>query len=105
MGRKYLECLVGKLQYMHLAVPGAVGGLFHIQRVLNQGGVDQAWISLAFHHKLADWKAIVLQAVSSLTHLAEIVRWKLTHIGLCDMSGLGVGGAWIDPDRMGNNLV
>ena len=38
MVRKDLECLVGKLRSMHLAVPGAVGSLFHIQRVLNQGG-------------------------------------------------------------------
>ena len=40
MGRKDLERLVGKLRFMPLAVPGAVAHLFHIQRVLNQGGVD-----------------------------------------------------------------
>ena len=38
MGRKDLERLVGKLRSMHLAVPGAVAHLFHIQRALNQGG-------------------------------------------------------------------
>ena len=32
-----------------LAVPGAVAHLFHIQRALNQGGVDQAWLSPDFH--------------------------------------------------------
>ena len=42
MDRKDLERLVGKLRSMHLAVPGAVAHLFHIQRALNQGGVDQA---------------------------------------------------------------
>ena len=42
MGRKDLEHLVGKLRSMHLAVPGAVSHLFHIQRALNQGGVDRA---------------------------------------------------------------
>ena len=42
MGRKDLERLVGKHRYMHLAVPGAVALLFHIQRTLNQGGVDRA---------------------------------------------------------------
>ena len=41
MGRKDLERLVGKLRSMHLAVPGAVAHLFHIQWALNQGGVDQ----------------------------------------------------------------
>ena len=92
MGRKYLERLVEKLRSMYLAVPGAVGGLFHIQRALNQGGVDQAWISLAFHLKLADWKALVLQAAPRTTHLAEIVSglplqacgWE----GACPSSGV-----------------
>ena len=42
MVRKGLERLVGKLRSMHLAVPGAVSHLFHIQRTLNQGGVDRA---------------------------------------------------------------
>ena len=45
MGRKYLERLVGKLRSIHLAVPGAVAHLFHIQRALDQGRVDQAWLS------------------------------------------------------------
>ena len=34
MGRKELESLVGKLFSMHLAVPGAVAHLYHIQRAL-----------------------------------------------------------------------
>ena len=42
MGQKDLERLVGKLFSMNLAVPGAVDHLFHIQRALNQGGMDQA---------------------------------------------------------------
>ena len=70
MGRKALEHLVGKHRYMHLVVPGAVAHLFHIQRALNQGGVDRAWLSPAFHRELVDWKAIALQAVSRPTHLA-----------------------------------
>ena len=90
---------------MHLAVPGSVGGLFHIQRALNQGEVDWEWIYLAFHLKLADWKTLVLQAAPRPTHLAEIVRWEITHLGFCDMSGLGAGGAWLDPDGRVNNLV
>ena len=35
---KYLDCLVGKLRSMHLAVPGAVAYLYHIQRALSHGG-------------------------------------------------------------------
>ena len=44
MGQKDLECLVGKLRYMYLTVPGVVDQLFHIQRNLTQGGVDRAWL-------------------------------------------------------------
>ena len=54
MGRKDLERLVGKLHSMHLAVPGVVAHLSHIQRALNQGGVDQAWLSPDFHRELAN---------------------------------------------------
>ena len=75
MGRKDLEHLVGRLCFMHLAMPGAVAHLFHIQSALNYGGgVDRAWISPAFHSKISDWKALALQVASRPMHLAEIVR-------------------------------
>ena len=64
MGRKDLERLVGKLCSMHLAVTGAVDHLFHIQRALNQGGVDRAWLSPDFHQELSYWKLFALQAAS-----------------------------------------
>ena len=42
MVRKDIERLSGKLRSMHLAVPGAVAHLFHIQRALNQRRVERA---------------------------------------------------------------
>ena len=102
---KDLEHLVEKLRSMHLAVPGAVAHLSHIQRALNQGGVYQAWLSLAFHCELANLKVLALQAVSRPTHLSEIVRWEPIYLGLCDASGLGAGGVQFNPDRTGHNLV
>ena len=42
MGRKKLERLVGKIRSMHLAVPGAVAHIYHIQRALTQGGRARA---------------------------------------------------------------
>ena len=84
---------------------GGVAHLFHIQRALNQGGVDQAWLFPAFRCKLIDCKAFTLQAASRLTNLAEIVHREPTHLGFCDTSGLGAGGVWIDPARTGHNLV
>ena len=105
MGRKDLEHLVGKLRSMHLAVPGAVAHLLHIQCALNQGGVDRAWLFLAFQRELADWKKLALQTASRPMHLSVIVRQEPTHIGFCDALGLGAGGVWLDPARMGHNLV
>ena len=105
MGRKDHDRLVGKLRSMHLAVPGSVAHLFHIQRVMNQGGVDRVWLSMAFHNELTDWKAFALQAVSRVTHLAEIVYREPTHLGFCDALGLGTGGVWLDLSRTGHNLV
>ena len=53
MGRKYLERLVGNLCYMHLAVPGAVVHIHHIERAIAQAGADRAWLSPEFHHEIA----------------------------------------------------
>ena len=89
---------------MNLAVPGVVAHLFHIQRVLTQGGVDRVWISPAFHCELADWKVLTLQAASRPTHLAEIIRQEPTHLGFCDASGIGAGGVWLDPSGRSHNL-
>ena len=101
---KDLDCLVRKLRSMHLEVPGAVAHFFHIQRALNQGGVNQAWLSPEFDRKLANWKVLALQAASRPMHLSEIVRWETTHLGFCDASGLGLGGMWLDPAMTGQNL-
>ena len=90
---------------MHLAVPGAVAHLFHIQRALNQGSMDCAWLSPAFHCELSDWKALALQAASRPTHLAEIVYREPTHLGFCDALGLGAGGVWLGLSRTGHNIV
>ena len=70
ISRKDLEHLVGKLRSMHLAVPGVVVGLFHIQCVLNQGEVDRSCLSLAFRCELVNWKVLALQETSRPTHLA-----------------------------------
>ena len=72
MGQKDLERLVGKLLSIHLAVPGAVAHLFHIQCALNQGGGERACLSPDFHWELADWKVLALQAASWPTHLVEM---------------------------------
>ena len=37
--------------------------------------------------------------------MAEIVRHETTHMGLCDSSGLGAGGVWLDPYHSGQDLV
>ena len=105
MGQKDLKRLVGKLRSMHLAVPGAVGHLYHIQRALSQAGTDSAWLYPAFHHEITDWKMLADQKKNRPTHLANIVRHKPTHLGFCDASGLGAGGVWLDPSRSGKDLV
>ena len=90
---------------MRLAVLRAVAHLFHIQRAFNKKGVDRKWLYLAFHRKIADWKALTFQAASRPTHLSEIVCWEPTHLGFCDTSGLGSGSIWLDPTGTGNNLA
>ena len=79
--------------------------IYHIQRALSQAGTDRAWLSPAFHRKIADWKMLADQTVDRPTHLPEIVRPERTHMGLCDASGLGAGGVWLDPSPLGKDLV
>ena len=105
MGLKDLERLVGLLYYMHRAVPGLVAHLFHIQHALTQGGVYREWLSPDFQHRIADWRALALQAVVRPTHLYEIVHSEPTHLGFCDASGLEAGEVWLNPDQMVHNLV
>ena len=105
MGQNDTERLVGKLRSMHLKVPGAVDHLFHIQHALYQGGVDRVWLSLAFHCKLAEWKALALQAAYRPTNMAEIVRREPRRLGFCVASGIGARGMWLDPAGTVHNMV
>ena len=49
MCRNDLDRLSGNLFSVHLAVPGAVAHLYHIQRALAQAGAERAWLSPEFH--------------------------------------------------------
>ena len=107
MGRKELECLVGKLCSMHLEMPGAVAHLYYIQRALTQGGKDRAWLLAEFHWEIYDWSALVAQKVAQPMHLAEIVRREPNHVGLCDAYEIkvGGGGVWLNTSGSGTSLV
>ena len=105
MGRNKLEHLVGKLLSMHLAVPGAVAHLYHIQRPLEQVGGGNAWLLSYFHWEINNWSALVVQMIARPRHLAEIVCQKPTHLGFCNASGIGARGVWLNPSRLGTSLM
>ena len=92
MGRKDLELLVGKLLFMHLAMPGVVAHLYHHQRALSQAGADRAWLSPEFHREIADWRNLADQTAARTTHLEDIDYCERTHMGFCNILGLGAGG-------------
>ena len=77
-----MERLVGKLLSIHLALPGSVSHLFHIQHALTQGGMDRAWISPDFHHEIADWRELMLQAADRPRYLDKIICHKPNHLVL-----------------------
>ena len=105
MVRKELKRLVGKVRSMHLAVPGAVAHLYHIQRALSQTGTDRAWLSPDFYREIPDWPTLADQTADRPIHLDKIVRPELTHLGFCDASGLGARGVWLDSSNSGKDLV
>ena len=69
------------------------------------GRVDQTWLLPSFHCKIVNWWALAVQEAVRLTHLAEIVHRKPTHLGLRDTSGIWIGYVWIDLANSGRNLV
>ena len=99
MGRKDLERLVAKLRSMHLAVPGVMANLFHIQHALNQGGVDRAWICPAFHRKSHRLEGACPK--SGVQADAPGGNFPLVN----HPSGLGAGGVWLDLSSTAHNLV
>ena len=105
MGRKELERLVGKLHSMHLVVPGAVAHLYHVQRTVAQEGAGRSWLSPDFYREIANWRMLTEQTANQLTHLADIICPKPTHMGFCDASGLGAGGMWLYPSHSGKVLA
>ena len=96
---------MGKLHSMHLTVPGAVAHIYRVQRALDQGGVDQAWLFLAFHREIADLHALAVQTTTWPTHLDDIVHREPTHMGFLDALGLGSWGVWLDLSRSGRSLM
>ena len=91
MVRKDLKRLLGKIHSMHLAVPGAVAHLYHIQCALAQAGAGKAWLSPEFHHNISDWRMLVEQTAAQPTHLDKIFCCKPPHMRFCDALGLGAG--------------
>ena len=105
MERKELERLAEKLRSIHLALPGVVAHLYHLQRALAQGGLDWAWLFPKFHCEIDDWQTLAEQISAQPTHLAEMVRREPTYLGFCNASGLGAGGMWPKPSLLGQDLV
>ena len=100
-----MELLVGKPCSMHLAAPGAVAYLYHIQHVLSQEGKDMSWNPLEFHQEIGYWRALASHMEAFTTHLVDIIYQELTHLGFCKDSGIFAGGAWIEPSRYSTRIV
>ena len=101
-----LRSLIGKLRSMHLAVPGAIGHFFFIQKALTKAGsASEAYLSKVFHREISDWQRLITDLLARPRFLAEVVRCLLTALGFCNASSVGAGGVWIDPDGTGKNFV
>ena len=101
-----LRSLIGKLRYMHLTVPGAIVHLFYIQEALAKAGTAmKAYLTKAFHREISHWQCLCKDSLSQPRFLEEAVQCLPTTLGLCDASGMGAGGVWIDPDGTGENFV
>ena len=101
-----LRKLIGKLRSMHLAVPGAIGHFYHLQKALTTAGSGRrAYLTAGFHRDIAHWTQLTEDVLSRPTALAEVVHRLPTNMGFCDASGLGAGGVWLDPNNDGQSFV
>ena len=92
MSRKHLMRLIGKLRSMHLAVPGAIGHFYYMQRALTKANARTAYLSDGFHEEIRYWKALLKEMDVRPTFLASIVKRSPTDLGFTDASGVGGGG-------------
>ena len=90
-----LRCLTGKLRSLHLAVPGAIGPLYHLQTALTRADTNrQTYISKGIHRNIAHWIFLCTGFFSGTTFIAEIVQrtWKALGFLTRQARELGVCG-------------
>ena len=74
---KKLERLIGKLRSMHLAIPGAEGHFYNLQRSLtaaNHAHRATTYVTRGFHSDLRFWRQLCAEMHTRPTYLAEIVQ-------------------------------
>ena len=74
---KKLERLISKLRSIHLAIPGAVGHFYNLQRSLtaaHHAHRTTAYVTSGFHSDLRFWRQLCTEMHTRPTYLAEIVQ-------------------------------
>jgi len=86
---------LGELRSMSMAVPGARGLFSALQTGFRQRqAASRIRIDRNMRDQLDDFEALAQDLHLRPTHLAEIIPDKVSGIGACDASGLGMGGVW-----------
>ena len=101
MSTKKLERLIGKLQSMHLAIPGTVGHFYHLQMDLtatNHASHAKYYFAKDFHRDVQFWQSLCADMGSWPTLFAETFQHLDTEMGYVNTLGLGCRGVWIDPN-------
>ena len=73
---KKLERLIGKLRSVHLAVPGAVGHFYNLQKSLtadHHAHRATAYVTTGFHSDLCFWRGLCADMPTHPTYLEKIV--------------------------------
>ena len=105
MSHKKLEWLIGKLQSIHLTIPGAIGHFYHIYMAQTKSNSNTAYLSNDFHLNIIHLKTLCARMKTCPTNFVEIVQRLLADLGYANASWLGDGGVWLDPNYGGTNFV
>ena len=83
---KKLECIIEKLRFIHLLVPGGIRRIYYIQQALIHASPKKAYLSNSFHNNITYWNLLLHRMQMQPTYLVETVHRTPTDIGFTNAS-------------------
>ena len=94
VSRKTWERTLGKLHFMHTAIPGSAGLFGALRNALTKSNNNRIRITRSLRAHIDHFSALASSLRSRPTHLAELVPQEPTLLGATDAAKAGMGGVF-----------